>query len=73
MLNRESSQSVEYNPMVYESAEGNLFQPIRVMVPAEALTRAAELNAGNSVVRVVNILHRTSALFPSNESTKWVG
>ena len=60
--------------MVYDGMDGSLFQPVTVMIPAEALRRAAELdNSSRSFVRVVNILYRTSALFQSNDTAKWVG
>jgi len=63
-----------YQPTVYSNLTmGERIRPVMVSVPQEALQKAAELSGNpTNPVRVVNILHRTSALFPTNETTQWV-
>ena len=70
---------MEYEPRVYLNlTKGDLFQPIYVFVPSDALQKAAELedssinNKPTNTVRVVNVLQKTSALFPTADVTDWV-
>ena len=73
-MNQNTFEGFMYQPMVYSNqTSGEMIQPVSVEVPPGALQRAAQLNGtSNSNVRVVNILHRTSVLFPTTEDTRWV-
>ena len=73
-MDQAQTTSFSYQPMVYlNQTMGEMIQPVSVQVPSEALRRADALSGTSSgTVRAVNVLHRTSVLFPNSEETQWV-
>jgi len=71
--NNANTSSVRFEPEVYAEANGSVVQPVSLKIPSEVLSSSfKDLTLETSAVRTVFMLHRTSALFPSSETSIWV-
>jgi len=70
---KSDNSSIRFEPEVYAETNGSIIRPLSLNLPPEVLRSASnDATRGTSTVRTVCLLHRTSVLFPSRETSDWV-